>query len=225
MIGKLKGIIDAIDDDALLLDVNGVGYHVFASNRTRSSVQLGDGVALLIDTHVREDHIHLYGFTEARERALFRLLTTVQGVGTRMAMAILGQFDVERCITTIAAQDKKQMTSVSGVGPKLAERIVTELKGKIDKVSAVGLLEQAHSATIAPIVQKTPVTNMTETAANVPPAAESDSSAALEEAVSALVNLGYNRSDAFAVIAKIRSTDNSMPLGELIRQGLQQLAA
>jgi Holliday junction DNA helicase RuvA len=125
MIGKLTGRIDSVAEDHVLLDVNGVGYFIFASARTLSMMPASGGqVSLLIDTHVREDHIHLYGFANAAEQQWFRTLTTVQGVGVKMGMAILSALTPEQILTAIAAQDKKALTVVSGVGPKLAERIV-----------------------------------------------------------------------------------------------------
>jgi holliday junction DNA helicase RuvA len=193
MIAMLAGRVDQIADDSLVLDVNGVGYLVFASSRTLGKLPArGDALRLLIETHVREDHIHLYGFAEEAERAWFRLLTTVQGVGARIALAILGVLSPDALITAIVAQDKAALTRAEGVGPKLAQRIVSELK---DKAGGVAIAAE-YSA----------------------PAAASS------EAVSALVNLGYPRSDAHAVIAAVtRRLGAEASLDALIRAGLKEL--
>src|ERR1700679_1858261 len=129
MIGKLKGRIDSTHEDSVILDVGGVGYHVFLSTRTLAALAgAGEAAELIIETHVREDHIHLFGFPDAVERDWFRLLMTVQGV--RMALAISSVFTPAQFAAAIAAKDVKSLTRVSGVGNKLAERLTTELKNK-----------------------------------------------------------------------------------------------
>lgn len=194
MIAMLAGLVDQIADDAIVIDVNGVGYLVFASSRTLAKAPArGEPLRLLVETHVREDHIHLYGFAEEAEREWFRLLMTVQGVGARIALAILSALATETLATAIAAQDKAPLTEAEGVGPKLAQRIVSELK---DKVGGVAL-----GPTVAAPV------------------------AAASEAVSALVNLGYPRSDAHAVVAAAsRRLGAAASLDALIRSGLKELA-
>ncbi len=202
MIGKLKGRVDSHDDDHLIIDVGGVGYLVFASSRTLAQCgEIGSAVELLIETHVREDHIHLYGFPNSAERDWFRLLTTVQGVGVRMALNILGVFAPDPLTTIIAAQDKKQLTTVSGVGPKLAERIVTELKNKVGKLPTSASIHSFASP------GKTPAVGGVN-----------------EDAVSALVNLGYARVDAFSAVARIMQREPESSLDMLIVSGLKELA-
>ena len=170
MIAMLAGIVDQASADSLVVDVNGVGYLVFASGRTLARVpSRGEAVRLLIETHVREDHIHLYGFADEAERGWFRLLTTVQGVGAKLALALLSVLPPEALATAIMAQDKAALARADGVGQKLAERIANELK---DKVGGIALGPAATSAPVA-----------------APPGAAAD-------AVSALINLGYSRSDA-----------------------------
>lgn len=193
MIAMLAGLVDHAEDDSLVLDVNGVGYLVFASSRTLAKAPArGEPLRLLIETHVREDHIHLYGFADEAEREWFRLLTTVQGVGARIALAILSALSPEGLATAIAAQDRAALTEAEGVGPKLGQRIVSELK---DKVGGIAL---------GPVVSA-PV-------------------AAASEAVSALVNLGYPRSDAHAAIAAAsRRLGAEASLDALIRSGLKDL--
>lgn len=205
MIGKLKGTIDELHSDHLIVDVGGVGYLVYVSPRTLSACEPGTAKALIIETHVREDHIHLYGFLSQAERDAFRLLTTVQGVGVRMALAILGQFDTDQLQTIIAAQDKKRLTSVSGVGPKLAERIITELKSKAGSLGgAAAAMLTGHPAKTGKAV-----------------GAEKDSAA--EDAVSALANLGYGRADAYEAVARARA-QGEHTLDALIKAGLKELS-
>ncbi|MCI5049305.1 MAG: Holliday junction branch migration protein RuvA [Rickettsiales bacterium] len=204
MIGKLKGIIDTLEEDHVIIDVNGVGYVVYCSSKTLAQLpSAGEATILIIETHVREDHIHLYGFQNAVERDWFRLLVTVQGVGVRMGLAILGTFSPDQIANTIAAQDKKMMTQVSGVGPKLAERIITELKNKV-----------ASLPTSTQVIDHPTKTSAAQAGSGVS-----------EDAVSALVNLGYGRSEAFAAIARISNEQNKDALDILIREGLKELAS
>lgn len=207
MIGKLTGKVDSVAEDHCILDVGGVGYYVFASARTLGALpQAGGMMSLLTETHVREDHIHLYGFANEAERQWFKTLTTVQGVGVKMAMAILGTLSPEQILTAIAAQDKKAFTAVSGVGPKLGERIVTELKSQASKMTGLGM----SMPSVSGMAKKGKV-------AATP--------SAVEDALSALVHLGYNRSDAFTVVMRIQSAEPQASLDTLIRSSLKELAA
>jgi Holliday junction DNA helicase RuvA len=208
MIGKLTGRVDSVAEDHAILDVNGVGYFVFASARTLGLLPgAGGDAVLLIDTHVREDHIHLYGFATAAEQQWFRTLTTVQGVGVKVALAILSTMSPDQMLTALAAQDKKAFTAVSGVGPKLAERIVIELKGQAVKLGAAGF---AMPENTAPTKGK---------------AAEKKASSAVEDALSALVHLGYNRSDAFSAVMRVQQNVPEAKLDQLIKDSLRELAA
>jgi holliday junction DNA helicase RuvA len=202
MIAKLAGIIDQIGSEEVVIDVGGVGYLAFCSARTINRLPPpGSAARLLIETHVREDHIHLYGFADREERDWFGRLTTVQGVGARLALAILSALAPEQLTLAIAAQDKVALTRAEGVGAKLAARIVNELHDKI--------------ATAAP------APNSMTTAA---PFSEAGSDAAAD-AVSALVNLGYGRTEAFgAVAAGGRRLGSGAETGALIRAGLEELA-
>lgn len=207
MIAKLSGILDSVSSGSLIIDVNGVGYEVFASSRTLSRVgQKGDPVSLLIDTHVREDHIHLYGFSDATEQEWCRLLTSVQGVGMKVALAILGACPVDQLGFSIAAQDVTILRQADGVGPKLATRIVTELKDKAAKIDLSKSLKG-----IKPVALKGAAT----------PAADIDS-----DAVSALVNLGYARTEAYTAVlqAKAKANDND-GLQTIIRLALKELSS
>ena len=140
MIGKLRGVVDSVDAEALILDVNGVGYLVSASARTlRALPAAGEAVELLVETHVREDAIRLYGFLTAAERDWFRLLQNVQGVGAKVALGILGVLSADALSAAIARQDKAAMARAPGVGPKLAARLVLELKDKAPASTAARL--------------------------------------------------------------------------------------
>src|SRR5438067_10015118 len=137
MIAKLAGVVEQIEPDAAVIDVNGVGYLAFCSTRTIGRLPPpGAPARLLIETHVREDHIHLYGFIDAPERDWFRLLTTVQGVGARLALSILSAVAPETLGLAILAQDKPALARAEGVGPRLAARIVNELRDKIGSAAA-----------------------------------------------------------------------------------------
>lgn len=212
MIGKLTGRVDDTAEDHVILDVNGVGYLVFASSRTLASLpERGGSMSLLIETHVREDHFHLYGFATAAERQWFKTLMTVQGVGVKMALAILSTLAPEAILTAIASQDKKALTVVSGVGPKLAERIVTELKSQTVKLGAAGFsMPAAHTGEV-------PTKGKAKTAATAP--------SLIEDALSALVHLGYGRSEAFSVLMRLQQENPAAKLDQLIRDGLRELAA
>jgi Holliday junction DNA helicase RuvA len=208
MIGKLRGLIDGATEDSVIIDANGVGYLVFCSAKTLSKLpQSGQAAALLIETHVREDHIHLYGFANEAERQWFRLLTTVQGVGVKMALAILGVFEPEEIATVIGAQDKKSLTAVSGVGPKLAERIVTELKNAVAKMPAGNVADFAASQQKKGAAQKTLPASLQE------------------DAVSALAHLGYSRMEAFTAVSRALNQVPEAKLDQLITTALRELAA
>ena len=206
MIGKLKGVVDAHDDGAVILDVGGVGYLVFGSSRTLGAMSQGEAVSLLIETHVREDHIHLYGFLQAAERNWFRLLLAIQGVGTKHALSILSVLSPDELTQAIAAQDKTALTRASGVGPKLASRLVLELKDKVANLSlGAGAAQSVGEAGAA---------------------SGGDLSGPADDAVSALVNLGYRRAEAFTAVAKAaRSQGEGASVESLIRDGLKELAS
>jgi Holliday junction DNA helicase RuvA len=202
MIGKLTGIIDSLQNGNLILDVGGVGYVVFASGRTLSRIgNKGDNTSLFIETHVREDHIHLFGFADKVEQEWFNLLMKVQGVGAKAALSILSASSPNDLALAIAAQDKAVFTRADGVGPKLGTRIVTELK---DKMGQIDLSGGAGISTAG------------KAASHIP---ENDN---LEEALSALVNLGYGRTDAMIAL---RTADEGADLQSLIKHGLKELAA
>ena len=207
MIAKLTGVVDSVGTDWVVVDVNGVGYQVACSNRTLSRMAVGERRALVVETFIREDRITLYGFADSGERDWFRLLTTIQGVGSRLALSILGVLDPDQLTRAIAAQDKTALTRADGVGPKVAARIVNELKDK------VGNLSLGASAAAAPAAGK------------AAPGAGGPDNTVMADAVSALVNLGYGRSEAFgAVVAAGRKLGDGAGVSELIRHGLKELS-
>lgn len=202
MIARLKGVVDAVDTDSAIVDVGGVGYLVSASARTLRNLVVGEPATVLVETIVREDAIALYGFLETAERDWFRILTTVQGVGARVALSILSTLSPDEIARAIAAQDRATLSRPAGVGPKLAARLATELK---DKAAAFGIASPASSAPDA--------------AASVPTGSLN------EDAVSALVNLGYRRVEAFGAVARVsQRLGADAKLDAVIRAGLQELA-
>lgn len=208
MIAKLKGVIDSVGEDFAVVDVNGVGYLVFCSAKTLARLAVGEAAALHIETHVREDHIHLYGFVDVAEREWFNLLTTVQGVGAKVGLAILSVATPDQLLQTIAAQDKVTLTRASGVGPKLAVRILTELKDKAGKIALGGFAV----AGAAPLPAQ---------AGN--PAISAEAGGAMEDAISALVNLGYRRLEAFEAVGKVARENGGANSTTLIRLALKLL--
>jgi Holliday junction DNA helicase RuvA len=204
MIAKLTGVLDSVGQDWAVIDVGGVGYLVCCSGRTLSRLPpTGKSAVLHIETHVREDHIHLYGFSEEDERAWYRLLTTVQGVGARVALAILSVLAPNQIAQAIAAQDRTALTRADGVGPKVATRILNELK---DKAGGIVLGPSARVGGAA---------------ADAPP---SPSDGVPADAVSALVNLGYSRSEAFAAVAHaVQRLGGEATVEALLREGLVEL--
>jgi len=204
MIGKLKGIIDSYGDDFVILDVGGVGYHVQCSARTLQALPApGEPATLSIETYVREDQLKLFGFTSDIEREWFRLLQTVQGVGAKVALSVLGTLKASELASAIAMRDKATVARAPGVGAKVAERIVTELKDKAPKYSALDPAVIQLSGALEERRAPQPVT----------------------DAVSALVNLGYGPPQAAAAIATAsRNAGEGADAATLIRHGLKELA-
>jgi holliday junction DNA helicase RuvA len=204
MIGKLTGTIDSYGEDFVILDVNGVGYLVHCSARTLQELPaVGEAASLAIETHVREDQIRLFGFVASGEREWFRLLQTVQGIGTKVALAILSTLRPADLATAIAMRDKATITRTPGVGPKIAERIVTELK---DKAPALAVVDPA-------VVRLSGAVD------------ERRAPGPVLDAVSALINLGYGQpQSAAAIAAAVREAGEGADTARLIRLGLKELA-
>ncbi|WP_316193530.1 MULTISPECIES: Holliday junction branch migration protein RuvA [unclassified Bradyrhizobium] len=204
MIGKLKGLIDSYAEDFVILDVGGVGYQVHCSARTLQALPSpGEAATLSIETYVREDQIKLFGFRSDVEREWFRLLQTVQGVGAKVALAVLGTLPPSDLANAIALRDKAAVARTPGVGPKVAERIVTELKDKAPAFADVDPGVVRLSGAIE----------------------ESRAPQPIADAISALINLGYGQPQAAAAIAAAsRAAGDKAETAQLIRLGLKELA-
>ena len=203
MIGKLKGLIDSYGEDYVILDVQGVGYQVHCSGRTLQALPPpGDPAVLSIETYVREDQIKLFGFRSDLEREWFRLLQTVQGVGAKVSLAVLGTLSPPDLANAIALRDKATVARTPGVGPKVAERIITELKDKAPALANIDPAVVRLSGALDDRRAPQPVT----------------------DAISALVNLGYGHPQAAAAIATAaRSAGDKAETAQLIRLGLKEL--
>ncbi|MBC7281796.1 Holliday junction branch migration protein RuvA [Hoeflea sp.] len=204
MIGKLKGSIEELAEDHVLIDVHGVCYVAFCSTRTLARLgSAGEAAVLYIETYVREDQFRLFGFETALEREWFRLLQSVQGVGAKVALAVLSTLTTSDLANAIALQDKAMIARAPGIGPKVAQRIVTELKTKAPAFSgeaggAMGLRQELGEGVAA---------------------------APVADAVSALSNLGYSRDQAAtAVAAALKTAGENPDSAKLIRLGLKELA-
>jgi len=196
VIARLTGIVDSIGEDHAVIDVAGVGYLVFCSARTLRALAVGKSASIPTETHVREDHIHLYGFGDNVERDWFRLLTTVQGVGAKLALAILSAHEPKALADAILAEDRATVTRAPGVGPKLAMRIIAELK---DKVGSAEIVRPAFAAA---------------------------GRGTADDAISALVNLGYRRGEAFGAVSHaVQQLGADAKLEALITAGLKELSA
>src|SRR4051794_4325521 len=204
MIGKLKGMIDSYGEDHVIVDVGGVGYVVHCSAHTLQRLPgPGEPAVVSIETHVREDQIRLFGFLSDAEREWFRLLQTVQGVGTRVALSVLGTLPPADLATAVAMRDKAAIARTPGVGPKVAERIVTELK---DKAPAFADIDPAVVRLSGALDEKR-------------------APSPVLDAVSALINLGYGQPQATAAIAAAqRNAGEGAETAQLIRLGLKELA-
>lgn len=204
MIGKLKGTIEEIGEDYLLVDVHGVCYVAYCSGRTLAKAgSVGEAIVLFIETYVREDQLKLFGFMSALEREWFRLLQIVQGVGSKVALAVLSTLTPAELANAIALQDKTAISRAPGVGPKVAIRIMTELKAKAPAFAGEGSINLALKQEIGEGVAAAPVA----------------------DAVSALTNLGYSRDQAAnAVAAALKNGGEGADSAKLIRLGLKELA-
>jgi len=201
MIAKLTGLLDTIGSDEVVIDVSGVGYLVFCSARTlRSFERVGDLITIFVETHVREDHIHLFGFADQNERDWFQLLTTVQGVGAKVALAILGTLSPDDLVNAMISEDKAALTRAPGVGPRLAVRLLAELKEKSVDLNAI---KQPDPSKIS-----------------------DDHASLVSDAVSALINLGYGRSAAFSAVAlAAQAIGEDVDVEGLVKAALQELSA
>jgi len=221
MIGRLAGVILHHGPDHVLMDVRGVGYIVHVSSRTAASLPpAGQAAALYTDLLVREDLLQLFGFPTMAEKEWYRLLITVQGVGAKAAMAILGTLGPDGAGRAIAIGDWGSIKAAPGIGPKLAQRVVMELKDKAPAVMAMGGLSGADPHRAAPddpaLIDPVPPRA-------TPPAAPPPANATAD-ALSALVNLGYNPSEAASAVARASGENPAHPASDLIRAALKLLA-
>ncbi len=200
MIARLRGRLDSQADDHLVIDVGGVGYLVHCPVRTLAGLpRAGEALDLHIETQVREESITLYGFADPAERVWFRVMQQVQGVGARVALGVLSVLTPEQLALAVASQDKAALTQASGVGPRLAGRIVSELKDRL-------------AGQLAAIAMPAPARG------------DAPGDGAVGGAVSALVNLGYGRSEALAAVSRAAAQDGDAAVEALIRAGLQELS-
>lgn len=205
MIAKLKGVVDSVGDGHAIVDVGGVGYLVHCAARTLGCLKAGEAAALLVETDVGQDHIRLFGFADAAERDWFRLLTSVQGVGARIGLALLSALTPDELVRAIAAQDKTALSRANGVGGKLAARIAAELK---DKVGALALGAAIQGA-----------------GAGKKGRGDGAMASAVADAVSALANLGYAPSDALGAVTQAETAlGKDAAVADLIRAALVELA-
>ncbi len=215
MIAKLRGLVDTIGEDYCIVDVNGVGYLVFVSAKTIAKLAVGIEASLLIETVVREDSITLFGFADALEKEWFNTLTKVQGVGAKVCLSILSALSPMQLAQAVSAQDKASFTRANGVGSKLAARIVTELKDKV---------------VMAPVAEFAKEVNMNlsvnEQTENYQDAlvSRADDPSKMEDAISALVNLGYQRLEAYRAVNLALNNHPDADVSELIKLSLKEFA-
>lgn len=220
MIAKLRGIVDTIGEDYCILDVNGVGYLVSASAKTLSRLNRGGTAVLLIETIVREDSISLFGFSDAWEKEWFLTLTKVQGVGAKVCLAILSVLSPDQLAQAVSAQDKASFTRAAGVGPKLAARIVTELKDKIVTIP----MEASVKADLNNVTEGTAGTETEAYEDAVVELQADEDSSKTDDAISALVNLGYQRIEAYRAVNLALKNNPNAGVPELIRLALKEFA-
>ncbi|MBT4880419.1 MAG: Holliday junction branch migration protein RuvA [Alphaproteobacteria bacterium] len=205
MIAKLKGLIDTRLEDSIIIDVQGVGYQLFCSNQTLSQLpEVGEACEVQVETIMRAEQLTLFGFATPEEKGWFKLLTTVQGVGARVGLALLSALSANDLTNALLAEDKAMITRADGVGPKLAGRIVTELKDKVPQFGAPGIVpfpSKGGAEAASPLVRTK------------------------DEALSALTNLGYRRAEAHDVLTRILQSHEGEPSAEeLIRAALKLLS-
>lgn len=226
MIGKISGRLDWRGADNVLIDVRGVGYIVYVSDRTLASLPgVGEAVALYTELVVREDLLQLFGFPTMAEKEWHKLLTTVQGVGAKAAMAILGTLGPEGAARAITLGDARAIQSAPGVGPKLAQRVILELKSKAPAIMAMGASLAGVASTEDVVIEPaTPTPAPKKPAKAAVPSAAQNRASASADALSALANLGYGPSDAAQAVAQVMGDQPEAETATLIRAALKLLA-
>ncbi|KJV75512.1 Holliday junction branch migration protein RuvA [Orientia tsutsugamushi str. Gilliam] len=204
MIAKLKGILDSITDSYLIIDINGVGYQVYSSGKTLMKLIKEEGsiVSLFIETHVREDRIHLFGFLDNTEKVAFNMLQSVSGIGTKMALHILSNLTPHQLQVAISSQNRHQLKAISGVGPKLIDRLMIELRDKVANINTI-----ANNTSLAIL------STDSNTHDNI-----------LSDAITALIALGISRAEATQILSDIYALSPSISVNELVRTALQRRA-
>jgi Holliday junction DNA helicase RuvA len=201
MIGKLKGIAEDIHDDHCIINVNGVGYLIFISNKTSNSLKnLSENsmITFIIQTIVKEDAIELYGFLDQIDKVWFNELMKVQGIGAKMAQKILSQMTIQEITKALISEDSKTFNNISGIGPKMASRIITELKNSAQKIGIIDYKNDIDSDKIY-------------------------NNSIVNDAISALENLGYKKHDSLKIINNIYSLNESITLENLITKSLKEI--
>ena len=219
MIAKLKGIIDNIREDCAIIDVNGVGYLVYMSSRSLSKLKQGEYSSLLIETVIKEDSITLFGFQNAWEKEWFNTLTKIQGVGGKVCLSILSVLSPAQLSQAVSAQDKSSFLRASGVGPKLAARLVTELKDKIVTIP-VEYMSGAELSDISDTNEKISTSTKEKKTQTID--TDDEIYQKTEDVTSALTNLGYQKTDAYRVASEVCLQNPSADLGTLIRLSLKE---
>ena len=212
MIAKLTGTIDFIGSESIILDVNGVGYLVFCTSRTLGRLSKGALISLYTETVVREDSITIYGFADMLEKEWFLTLTKVQGVGSKVGLSILSSASCTELSQALVVQDKNIFARANGVGPKLAQRIVTELKDKIVQLPFGAQKSDLGNALDIP----------SEASSNILPQETYSDPTAMEDAISALVNLGYQKIEAYRAVNLAAKNNPQADMQELIKQALKE---
>ncbi len=226
MIGKLRGLVDTLGPDWVILDVGGVGYEVSCSVRVLRNLIEGEEATLAIETYVREDAIRLFGFANETERQWFRLLQSVQGVGAKVALAVLGTLSVQDLANAIALQDKAMVAQTPGVGPKVAGRLVSELKDKAAKLTTASVSIPSVGAAAGGAGSAGAKKGKGGAKQSAEQAAAEAAQAAAAEAISALQNLGYQPIQANAAVATaMQELGADAGTAALIRRGLKELSA
>jgi Holliday junction DNA helicase RuvA len=219
MIGKISGRLDWRGADHVLIDVRGVGYIVYVSDRTLASLpSVGEAVSLFTDLVVREDLLQLFGFATMLDKEWHKLLTTVQGVGAKAALAMMGTLGADGVSRAIALGDQRAIQAAPGVGPKLAQRVILELKSKAPGMMAAGVSLSAPTTTDGVVIEDFVATAPPE------PAPTNARAGSVADALSALVNLGYGQGDAAGAVATISAQQPDADTATLIRAALKLLA-
>jgi len=221
MIGKISGRLDWRGADHVLIDVRGVGYIVFVSDRTLASMPaVGEAVSLFTDLVVREDLLQLFGFATMLDKEWHKLLTTVQGVGAKAALAMMGTLGADGVSRAIALGDQRAIQAAPGVGPKLAQRVILELKSKAPGMMAAGGRLSAPTTTQGVVIEDFVAT----AAPNITHKSAPTNAGAVADALSALINLGYGQGDAAGAVATITAEQPDVDTATLIRAALKLLA-